>query len=66
MGFFFSLSPEVRNLQKEYVEKVIATVGNLDNVMLEIANELGANAWQFDMLNHVRDHEASPCSVPVG
>ena len=66
LEFFFSPSEEVRNLQKTYVEKVIATVGDLDNVMLEIANELGAHAWQVDMLNHVKDHGGIAMLSPGG
>jgi hypothetical protein len=59
LSFFFSPSPELMVLQKAYVSKVIDTVGDLDNVFFEIANELGAVSWQYEIINHIKNYEAS-------
>jgi hypothetical protein len=58
LSFFFSPSPEVMRLQKAYVNKVIDTVGDLDNVFFEVANEMGAISWQLEMINHIKTYEA--------
>lgn len=46
-------------LQESYVRHVIDTVGDLDNVMFEIANETGVSRdWQYHMVEVIRRHEA--------
>jgi hypothetical protein len=59
LSFFFSPSAEVLAIQKAYVSKVIDTVGDLDNVFFEVANELGAVSWQYDIIKHIKNYEAS-------
>jgi hypothetical protein len=57
--FFTGPSSEIRALQKSYVMKVIDAVNDLDNVIFEIENEVGALQWQYDMINFVKTYEAS-------
>ena len=57
--FFTAPSSEIRRLQKNYVVKVIDTVNDLDNVIFEIGNEVGALQWQYEMINFVKTYEAS-------
>lgn len=56
--FFTAPSSEIRRLQKSYVMKVIDAVNDLDNVIFEIGNEVGALQWQYEMINFVRTYEA--------
>jgi hypothetical protein len=59
----------VADAQKAYVRKVIDTVGGLDNVLFEIANE-GAETsaeWQYDLIRFIKGYEkAKPKQHPVG
>lgn len=57
--FFYTQDKRVLALQKRYVRKVIETVGDLDNVLYEIANELYAPQWQYDMIDFVKKCERS-------
>jgi hypothetical protein len=57
--FFYTSDPIVLGLQKAYVDKVIDTVGDLDNVIYEVANELHATDWQVDMIQHIHEVEAA-------
>ncbi len=55
------------SFQKAYVKKVISTVNDLDNVLYEIINEGGATAWQYHMINFIKETEATmPKQHPVG
>jgi len=61
--------PAVVALEERFVSKVIETVGDLDNVLYEIANESGrASAeWQYHMIRFIRADEARrPKQHPVG
>ncbi|MFN6947054.1 MAG: DUF6298 domain-containing protein, partial [Cytophagaceae bacterium] len=61
--------PEVNDIQKAYVKKVIDTVNDLDNVLYEIVNEadLSSKDWQYHMINYLKKYEASkPKQHPVG
>jgi hypothetical protein len=52
--------PEVWAIQLAYVNRVIDTVNDLDNVMYEISNEThneSAN-WQYALINHINDYQA--------
>ena len=53
--------PAITALQEAYVHKVIDTVGDLDNVLYEIANESGKGSmpWQEYMIRLVRGYEAA-------
>lgn len=59
MEFFYTTDATVLALQKAYVDKVIDTVKDLDNVIFEVANELHATAWQLDMIDHIHSVEAN-------
>ena len=50
---------QVVELQERYVEKVIQSVGDLDNVLFEIANEDGGGTleWQEHFVEFVRTYE---------
>lgn len=61
--------PASLKFQEDYVRKVIATVGDLDNVLYEISNESGAYSieWQYHFIRFVKDCEKSRGkSHPVG
>ena len=49
--------------QENYVRRVVAAVGDLDNVLFEIANETSASAatlaWQNHMIDFLHDAESS-------
>jgi hypothetical protein len=51
--------PQALELQENYVRKVIQTVGDLDNILFEIANEDGGGslAWQDHFVNFIRSYE---------
>jgi hypothetical protein len=52
----------IQNLEIAYVHKVIDTVGDLDNVMYEICNEIMGNAasiaWEYSIITEIRNYEA--------
>ena len=54
--------PEITRLQEKYVKKTIATLSDLDNVLWEISNESSSasTAWQYHMINFIRDLEKAP------
>jgi hypothetical protein len=59
-------NPTINNYQKAYINKVIDTVQDLDNVLYEISNESaelsGAysnKAWQYAMIDYVKSYETS-------
>ena len=61
--------PEVLEVQKAYVRKVIETVNDLDNVLFEICNEGGRHTrdWQHEMVRFVKTVETKmPQQHPVG
>jgi Family of unknown function (DUF6298)/Cellulase (glycosyl hydrolase family 5) len=61
--------PQITQLQKRYVQAVLDTVNDLDNVLFEIANEAGAYStdWQYAMLRFVKCYESTkPNQHPVG
>jgi hypothetical protein len=61
--------PAVTAIQEAYVRKVIDTVGDLDNVLYEIANEADATSvsWQYHMINLIKTYEAGRAKQhPVG
>jgi hypothetical protein len=51
----------VKDAQKAYVKKVIDTVGDLDNVLYEIANEVNTSSpqWQYDMIDYIDEYQNS-------
>ncbi len=59
--------PGVRAYQAAYIEKIVETVNDLDNVLYEIINEGGNADWDRFVLDTVRNRERSlPRQHPVG
>lgn len=61
--------PAVTKVQEAYVRRVIAAVGDLDNVLWEISNEAGSysTAWQYHFIRFIKAEEAKrPKQHPVG
>ncbi|CAM3794983.1 hypothetical protein KIPE111705_25320 [Kibdelosporangium persicum] len=61
--------PAVTARQEAYVRKVIDAVGDLDNVLYEVANEAPATsvAWQYHMIDVIRAYGRSRGKVhPIG
>jgi hypothetical protein len=61
--------PQITRLQERYVQAVLETVNDLDNVLYEIANEAGSYStdWQYAMLRFVKCYESNqPNQHPVG
>lgn len=61
--------PAITALQQAYVQKVIETVNDLDNVLYEITNETAifSKDWQYHMIRFIQDYEAAkPKQHPVG
>jgi hypothetical protein len=57
---FFSLEDvELVKLQKAYVEKMVDTLNDVDNLLWEICNEAPAAAfeWQCEMVKHLKSYE---------
>jgi hypothetical protein len=60
---------EITRLQERYVQAVLDTVNDLDNVLFEIANEAGSYStdWQNAMIRFVRCYESTKSNRhPVG
>ncbi|MBN2314410.1 MAG: hypothetical protein JXM79_10800 [Sedimentisphaerales bacterium] len=55
--FFYTDDERILRLQKEYVKKVLDTLNDLDNVFYEIANELYAPQWQYEMIEFIHRYE---------
>lgn len=63
--------PSYTSYQEAYVKKVIDTVGDLDNVLFEIANETNGGQeainWQYHMIDLIHEYERNkPKQHPVG
>jgi len=61
--------PAITRLQERYVQAVIDTINDLDNVLYEIANEAGGRSadWQKAMLDFVKSYELGKTNQhPVG
>jgi hypothetical protein len=55
--------------QKAYVQKVVDTVNDLDNVLFEISNESGGHSkdWQYELIRFIQSYEKTkPKQHPVG
>jgi hypothetical protein len=64
-----NIGNSINKYQKRYVEKVIDSINDLDNVLYEISNESPAESktWQYDMIDHIRAYEAKkPKQHPIG
>ncbi|MCC7147416.1 MAG: hypothetical protein IT443_13305 [Phycisphaeraceae bacterium] len=69
---YFSLNcPQLLQVQKEFVRKIIQTVNDMDHILYEISNEVPFRQEAFDWMNHMADfvHEVEaslPKQHPVG
>jgi hypothetical protein len=59
LEFFHAPDERVVRIQREYVRRVVDSVKDLDNVFFEVANELEARDWQYDMIRWIRRIERS-------
>ncbi len=62
-------NPATLAMQEAYVQKVIDTVNDLDNVLFEIGNEFERHTipWQYHMIDLIHEYErAKPNQHPVG
>ncbi|NUO80997.1 hypothetical protein HUU05_13035 [candidate division KSB1 bacterium] len=62
-------NPAITRIQEAYVRKVIDTVGDLDSVLFEIANECGrySTDWQYHLIRFIKAYEQQqPQQHPVG
>jgi hypothetical protein len=60
-------SPAITALQKAYIHKVVDTVNDLDNVLLEVCNEGGEKEWNWWVVKTIHDYERTkPKQHPVG
>jgi hypothetical protein len=52
-------SDKITEIQKDYIRRVIDTVGDLDNVLFEISNESNkhSTAWQYAMIDYIHEYE---------
>jgi hypothetical protein len=60
--------PEVIDIQKAYIKKVIDTVNDLDNVLYEIANESHSDSleWQTNLISYIYSYQArKPKQHPI-
>lgn len=60
---------DVLRVQEEYVRRVVEAVGDLDNVLFEIANEAwpGSTDWQYHHIRHLHELERGrPMQHAVG
>lgn len=53
--------PAITRLQEAFINRVIDTVGDLDNVLWEIGNEChsGSVAWQYHMIRYIKQVEST-------
>jgi hypothetical protein len=59
LEFFFTSDPQVREIQRAWTKRVIDAANEFDNVFFEIANELQAKPWQYQMIRLVKEYEAT-------
>jgi len=62
-------TPAITRLWEAYVRQVIDTVGDLDNVLYEIANESGtySTEWHYHLIRFIKEYEKKkPKQHPVG
>src|SRR5436309_14247976 len=57
--------PEITRLQEAYVDQVVATVGDQDHVLWEIANESPRESvpWHYHLVHYPR--KAAPANPPT-
>ncbi len=59
----------IRAVQEAYVQQVIDTINDLENVLYEIGNEVipASTDWQYYMIDYIKKYEDSkPLQHPVG
>lgn len=61
--------PRILEVQKAYVQHVIDTINEFDNVLYEISNENHppSTAWQYEMIRFIKEYEKQkPKQHPIG
>lgn len=61
--------PAITAVQEAYVQKVIDTVNDLDNVLYEVCNEAGgySTQWQYHIIRFIKNYQRNkPKQHPVG
>ena len=62
-------SGSIFNIQKAYIEEVVDTVNDLDNVLYEICNEgnVASKDWQLALLSYLQTYQSGkPNQHPIG
>ncbi|MCC6445556.1 MAG: hypothetical protein IT210_19135 [Armatimonadetes bacterium] len=60
-------SPLVRERQAAYIRQVVDTVGDLENILYEVASEGGTKGWDWWVVDTIHGYErARPLQHPVG
>lgn len=60
-------NPAVNQLQRAYLQQVVDTVNDLDNVLYEVINEGGDHSWDWWVVKTIRDYEKTkPKQHPIG
>ena len=64
------MSDQVWEIEEAYIQKVVETVNDLDNVLYEVSNESGSpfsDSWQANVISFIKQYEATkPKRHPVG
>jgi hypothetical protein len=63
------INDEILTIQEDYIQEVIETVNEFDNVLYEISNENHppSTAWQYHMISFIKEFEKQlPKQHPVG
>jgi hypothetical protein len=64
--FFSNPTSEIQTIQKNYAKKVVDTIGDLNNVLIEVSNEANNIDWHYDMINFLKSYMVSQGKrVPV-
>jgi hypothetical protein len=61
--------PEIMDIQKNYVERVLEELNHFDNLLYEIGNEVhySSTDWQYEMIRFIKEYEQRlPKQHPVG
>lgn len=61
--------PEITDLQKSFVERVLEELNHFDNLLYEIGNEVhhSSTEWQYEMIRFIKEYEQRlPKQHPVG
>jgi len=57
--FFSNPTSEIQTIQQNYAKKVVDTIGDLNNDLIEVSNEANNISWHYDMINFLKSYMAS-------